>query len=131
MESDATLLQKYVETGCQEAFGQLTSKHIGFVYAAALRHVHDRHVAEEITQAVFIVLARKASTLRHEAVLSSWLLSTTRYAALGHMKMAARRKRHERRAAEMAKTVWEEDAEKSWPQFEGELDGALSSLRES
>jgi RNA polymerase sigma factor (sigma-70 family) len=128
---DATLLQRYVETGCQDAFGQLTSRHIGFVYAAALRHVHDRHVAEEITQAVFIVLARKASTLRHEAVLSSWLLSTTRYAALGHMKMAARRKRHERRAAEMAKTVWEEDAERSWPQYEGELDAALASLRES
>ncbi|HYO08714.1 MAG TPA: sigma-70 family RNA polymerase sigma factor [Tepidisphaeraceae bacterium] len=128
---DATLLQRYVETGSEDAFGQLTSRHIGFVYAAALRHVHDRHVAEEIVQAVFIVLARKASTLRHEAVLSSWLLSTTRYAALGHMKMAARRKRHERRAAEMAKTVWEEDAERSWPQYEGELDAALASLRES
>ncbi len=128
---DAQLLQQYVETGCQDAFAQLTSKHIGFVYSAALRHVHDRHVAEEITQAVFIVLARKASTLRHEAVLSSWLLSTTRYAALGHMKMAARRKRHERRAAEMAKTVWEEEADKSWPQYEGELDSALASLRES
>src|SRR5438128_1383608 len=128
---DAQLLQSYVETGSSEAFTALTSKHVNFVYGAALRLVRDRHVAEEVTQAVFIVLARKASTLRHEAVLSSWLLSTTRYAALGHMKMAARRKRHERRAAEMAKTVWEEDAEKSWPQFEGELDGALSTLRES
>src|SRR5215216_7668576 len=115
---DASLLKDYVETASQEAFGQLVSKHINFVFAAALRNVHDRHVAEEITQAVFIVLARKASTLRHEAVLSSWLLSTTRYAALGHMKMAARRKRHERRAAEMAKTEWTEDAERSWPQYE-------------
>jgi RNA polymerase sigma factor (sigma-70 family) len=100
------------------------------VYSAALRNVHDRHVAEEITQAVFIVLARKASTLRHEAVLSSWLLSTCRYASLGHMKMAARRKRHERRAAEMAKTVWEEEADSRWPQYEGDLDAALASLRE-
>jgi len=127
---DAHLLQEYVETASQEAFGQLVSKHIGFVYSAALRNVHDRHVAEEITQAVFIVLARKASTLRHEAVLSSWLLSTTRYASLGHMKMAARRKRHERRAAEMAKTVWEEEADTRWPQYEGDLDAALASLRE-
>ena len=127
---DARLLQLYVETGDQAAFGELVSKHINFVYSAALRNVHDRHVAEEITQAVFIVLARKASTLRHEAVLSSWLLSTCRYASLGHMKMAARRKRHERRAAEMAKTVWEEEADTRWPQYEGDLDAALASLRE-
>jgi len=127
---DATLLKDYVETGSEAAFGLLVSKHINFVFAAALRNVHDRHVAEEITQAVFIVLARKASTLRHEAVLSSWLLSTCRYASLGHMKMAARRKRHERRAAEMAKTVWEEEVETQWPQYEGDLDAALASLRE-
>jgi RNA polymerase sigma factor (sigma-70 family) len=128
---DASLLKDYVDTGSQEAFGQLVSRHINFVFAAALRNVHDRHVAEEITQAVFIVLARKASTLRHEAVLSSWLLSTCRYASLGHMKMAARRKRHERRAAEMAKTVWEEEVETQWPQYEGDLDAALASLREA
>src|SRR5688572_19123977 len=127
---DATLLKDYVETGSQEAFGQLVSRHINFVYAAALRNVRDRHVAEEITQAVFIVLARKASTLRHEAVLSSWLLSTCRYASLGHMKMAARRKRHEKRAAEMVKTVWEEDADAQWPQYEGDLDAALAQLRD-
>src|SRR5438132_11286952 len=98
---DASLLQCYVETGSQEAFASLTSRHIGFVYSAALRHVHDRHVAEEITQAVFIVLARKAATLRHEAVLSSWLLSTTSYAALGHIKLDDRRTRTVSRAAEM------------------------------
>jgi RNA polymerase sigma factor (sigma-70 family) len=128
---DAQLLQSYVETGSSDAFTALTNKHVNFVYGAALRLVRDRHVAEEVTQAVFIVLARKAATLRHEAVLSSWLLSTTRYAALGQMKINARRKRHERRAAEMAKTEWSEDAERNWPQYEGELDGALAPLRET
>ena len=43
---DATLLQQYVATGDQEAFGQLVGRHINFVYSAALRNVHDRHVAE-------------------------------------------------------------------------------------
>jgi RNA polymerase sigma factor (sigma-70 family) len=128
---DAQLLQQYVATGSPDAFQSLVNRHINFVYGAALRHVHDRHVAEEVTQAVFIVLARKAATLRHEAVLSSWLLSTCRFAALGQMKIAARRRRHERRAAEMAKTVWVEDAESSWPQFEGQMDAALASLRET
>src|SRR5688500_13855789 len=127
---DAQLLQQYVETGSPDAYQSLVNRHINFVYGAALRHVHDRHVAEEVTQAVFIVLARKAATLRHEAVLSSWLLSTCRYASLGHMKMAARRKRHEKRAAEMVKTVWEEDADSQWPQYEGDLDAALAQLRD-
>ena len=128
---DAQLLKQYVETGSPVAFQNLVSRHVNFVYGAALRHVHDRHVAEEVTQAVFIVLARKAATLRHEAVLSSWLLSTCRYAALGQMKIAARRRRHERRAAEMAKTVWVEEADSSWPQYEGRMDAALASLREA
>src|SRR3954469_15965810 len=127
---DAQLLQSYVETGSSEAFTALTSKHVNFVYGAALRLVRDRHVAEEVTQAVFIVLSRKAATLRHEAVLSSWLMSTTRYAALGHMKIAARRKRHEKRAAEMAKTAWSDQADLRWPEFEGDMDAALASLRE-
>ncbi|MEO6437346.1 MAG: sigma-70 family RNA polymerase sigma factor [Tepidisphaeraceae bacterium] len=128
---DAQLLQQYVETGSPDAFQSLVNRHVNFVYGAALRHVHDRHVAEEVTQAVFIVLARKAATLRHEAVLSSWLLSTCRFAALGQMKIAARRRRHERRAAEMAKTVWVQDAESNWPQYEGQMDAALASLRET
>src|SRR5688500_5191531 len=128
---DAQLLQQYVETGSPDAYQSLVNRHVNFVFGAALRHVHDRHVAEEVTQAVFIVLARKAATLRHEAVLSSWLLSTCRYAALGQMKIAARRRRHERRAAEMAKTVWVEEADSSWPQFEGQMDAALASLRET
>lgn len=128
---DAKLLQQYVETGSQDAFGQLVNRHLHLVYGAALRHVRDRHVAEEITQAVFIVLARKASTLRHEAVLSSWLMSTTRFASLGHLKMAARRRRHEKRAAEMARNVWVDQVDMQWPQYEGELDAALATLRET
>jgi RNA polymerase sigma factor (sigma-70 family) len=127
---DARLLQQYVETGSQDAFGQLVRRHVNLVFSAALRHVRDRHIAEEVTQAVFIVLSRKAATLRHEAVLSSWLMSTTRYAALGHMKIAARRKRHEKRAAEMAKTAWTDQADLRWPEFEGDMDAALASLRE-
>src|SRR5215216_3294274 len=98
---DAQLLQQYVETSSHDAFARLVSRHVNFVYAAALRHVRNAEMAEDVTQAVFIVLSKKAHTLRHEAVLSSWLLSTTRYASLSTMKMAHRRRHHEKKVAEM------------------------------
>ena len=46
---DAQLLQQYVETGSDDAFGQLVGRHVHLVYAAALRQVHNRDMAEDIT----------------------------------------------------------------------------------
>ena len=43
--------------------------------------MRDRHLAEDVTQAVFIVLSQKAGKIRPGTVLSNWLFVTTRYAA--------------------------------------------------
>jgi RNA polymerase sigma factor (sigma-70 family) len=98
---DRTLIREFVETASQAAFARLVERHVNLVYSAALRQVGDRHVAEDVTQGVFVVLAKKAKSLRRETVLGAWLLKVTRYAVLDALKAAGRRRRHEERAAAM------------------------------
>src|SRR3954447_14606869 len=104
---DAELLRQYVETGSHEAFRALVAKHLGLVYATALRQVRDKHMAEDVSQAVFIVLARKAKTLRRERVLAAWLMSTAKFASRDAIKAQMRRRKYETRAAEMMPTSYE------------------------
>src|SRR4051812_32441210 len=119
---DNELLREYVKTGSHAAFGQLVSRHIDMVYAAARRQTRDPATAEDVTQAVFIVLARRAASVRSGAVLPAWLLSTARYAAMNARLAESRRRSHEQRAASMRT---ESDAS---PDDAVAADNALSTL---
>jgi DNA-directed RNA polymerase specialized sigma24 family protein len=80
--TDFDLLHKYAARKSEESFTTLVNRYVNLVYSAALRQTRNPHIAEEITQAVFIILARKAGGMRPDAVLSGWLLRTTRFVAL-------------------------------------------------
>lgn len=95
---DHALLERYTRWRDQDAFAVLVRRHLNLVYSAAVRRVGDRHLAEDVTQGVFIVLAEKASDAR-KGILSAWLLTTVRYVASNARKIEARRRKRERESA--------------------------------
>ena len=60
---DHELLTAYVGSASEPAFAVLVGRYVNLVYSAALRFTGNPHHAQEITQAVFIILARKAGSL--------------------------------------------------------------------
>src|SRR5204863_6221527 len=100
------------------------------VYSSALRQLRDVHAAEDVTQAVFIVLARKAAGLKRDVILSSWLLQTTSYAVKNARRAELRRRHHEQEAAQMKSTLQEQD-DKLWEQISPQIDRAIGALATS
>ena len=126
--TDSELLHSFAATRSPDAFSQLVIRHAPAVYAAARRQLPDPSEADDITQAVFLVLARRAPHLPTTIALSSWLLKTTYLACCQARRTVARRRKHEKRAAAMRPT--------SVPAMEPSelapiLDAALASLSDS
>ncbi|MFY9925917.1 MAG: sigma factor, partial [Opitutaceae bacterium] len=91
MTDDIELLRRYVENGSEESFTELVERHVDFVYAAALRQSRSAHRAEDVAQAVFADLARKAHKLTRRRELVGWLYVSTHYAATAVIRSEARR----------------------------------------
>jgi RNA polymerase sigma factor (sigma-70 family) len=129
--ADHELLRRYARDRDEPAFADLTRRYVALVYSSAVRRVGDRHMAYDITQAVFMILSRKAGSIPADKPLSLWLLNATRYAAANALKIESRRRRHEDAVATSAAAgVCSADpaAALLWQEVASELDDAVLKL---
>src|ERR1039458_10168916 len=125
--TDMNLLRQYAGGNSDAAFAALVSRHVNLVYSAALRKTGNPHAAEEITQAVFIILAQKAGRIPGKTILPGWLYQTARLTASSFLRGEIRRVRREQEA--YMQTVPHAVApDETWEQLAPLLEDAMGQL---
>jgi RNA polymerase sigma factor (sigma-70 family) len=127
--TDQELLRDYTGRRSETAFAELVRRHVDFVYSATLRMVRDTHLAEDVTQGVFVALAQNARQLTSHPVLSGWLHRTAQNLAANTVRSDVRRRAREQEAAAMNELLAAEP-EAIWEQIAPQLDAALGELNE-
>lgn len=126
--TDEQLLQTYATRRDEAAFALLVQRHLNLVFGTALRILGDRTAAEEVSQNVFISLARKAATIRTGTGLAGWLHRATLLEARLRQRTDLRRQNREDHAAQLGTTMPTPESADPLP-FEI-LDDALLELPE-
>jgi RNA polymerase sigma factor (sigma-70 family) len=125
---DIALLKQYAESHSEAAFSALVERYVHLVYSIALRQVGNPSHAEEISQAVFIILTQKAKSLGPRTILSGWLYQTARLTAANFMRSEIRRQQREQEA--YMESLLTEPTPNVWQQIAPLLDDAMGHLSE-
>ena len=141
MTPDSELLSRYARTHSEDAFAELVRRHVNLVYSAALRQVNgDAHLAQDVAQAVFTDLARKANSLSRRETLTGWLYTSAHFAAA---KMArTENRRRDREEKFMREPIHEPapdpgcaggfaEARADWEKLRPALDEVMHELKET
>ena len=135
-KTDRELVVAYVEAGDESSFSELLVRHTQMVYRTCFRMLGNIHDTQDATQAVFIVLARKAGTLRREGNLGGWLNKVARNVALQALERRATSAKREKEVAMWQETVSDEagldsPADAALQFLDQELAGLSAVLRQA
>jgi RNA polymerase sigma factor (sigma-70 family) len=126
--SEGGLLDRFVTEADESAFAALVSRHGPMVLGVCRRALRDKHDVEDAFQATFLVLVRRARSIRDGELVGHWLHGVAHRVAVRARANAARRYVHERPGAEVDR------AEESTPPTDdlaAILDEELARLPES
>ena len=99
--TDGQLLGEFIALRDETAFEALVKRHAAMVFGVCRRLVGDAHVAEDAFQAVFIVLARRAASIRPREQIGNWLYGVAYRTALKARATLARRHSREKQVVVM------------------------------
>src|SRR5437867_7867779 len=127
MTESQRLLAEYAQSGSEAAFREIVTRYLDLTYSTAFRLVDgDAHLAQDVTQLVFIDLARMACTLSREVMLGGWLHRHCCFVARKVMRGERRRAARERQALEM--NALRDDSQVSLSEIASILDEAIDQL---
>jgi RNA polymerase sigma factor (sigma-70 family) len=124
---DRELLDRFVRRRDEAAFAALVRRHGALVLGICRRLLRDAHDAEDACQAVFLVLARKAASIRPHASLASWLHGVAYRVSANLKRQVARRRALEEPVGDVPDAG---PAEPSWREVRAVLDEELNRLPE-
>jgi RNA polymerase sigma factor (sigma-70 family) len=126
--TDRQLLERFLQTGEEQAFTGMLQRHAAMVLSVAHRVLHNLHDAEDVFQATFLVLAKKAGMIRRRQALAGWLYQVAYHLALRVKAENAQRHAQERRFAIMIHTAPETTCDQD--ELRAGLDQELNHLPE-
>ncbi len=124
---DGQLLNAFVGRRDEAAFEKIVRRHGPMVLGVCRRVLHDQHDAEDAFQATFLVLARKAATVRPRHLVGNWLYGVAHRTALEARTVRSKRRSRQSSLSEVSETVAPPEPN---PELQQALDAELSRLPE-
>jgi RNA polymerase sigma factor (sigma-70 family) len=126
--TDVELLTQHQNGISESAFADLVRRHLGWVYGVARRRLKDAHLAEDVAQAVFVLLHRKSPRFAADPAMMSWLYKTACYASDSAARGERRRQNRESKVAMSRPEAMQPAETPEWQELAPLLDQLIGRL---